>query len=186
MPEGVFRAACEGVGDFPFDNCRCGQDSNSRFALRVSQRYVAGLRDSGRAVHALSLPAVDEIEGGAVMLTNAVRPNRRLQQAIYNIGAFIVPTLGALPAIWIIFTAMRPASEVNTTPPIWIPQRITFDAFESLFGLNPQYAAGVPVGDYTRNSILVATMSTVVVLALVTMGGYAFHASSSKVTGSSS
>jgi len=108
------------------------------------------------------------------MLTNAVRPNRRSRQAIYNIMAFIVLTIGALPAIWIIFTAIRPASEVNTTPPIWIPQRITLDAFGSLFGLNPQYAAGVPVGDYMRNSILVATMSTVVVLALGTMGGYAF------------
>jgi multiple sugar transport system permease protein len=88
--------------------------------------------------------------------------------------AFTILTLGALPAIWIIFTAIRPASEVNVTPPIWIPQRITFDAFESLFGLNPQYAAGVPVGDYMRNSILVSALSTVFVLAFGTMGGYAF------------
>ena len=28
-------------------------------------------------------------------------------------------------------------SEVNASPPIWIPQRITLDAFDSLFGLEP-------------------------------------------------
>jgi multiple sugar transport system permease protein len=108
------------------------------------------------------------------MLTQSVRPQRQLRQFIYNVVVFVVLTLGALPAIWIIFTAIRPASEVNVTPPIWIPQRVTFDAFESLFGLNPEYATGVPVGDYMRNSIIVATMSTVIALAIGTMAGYAF------------
>jgi multiple sugar transport system permease protein len=92
----------------------------------------------------------------------------------YNILAFAILILAALPAVWIIFTAFRPASEVNVTPPIWIPQQITLDAFASLFGLNPDYAIGVPVGNYLRNSIIVATMSTVVSVALGTMGGYVF------------
>jgi multiple sugar transport system permease protein len=108
------------------------------------------------------------------MLTHAVRPHRRARQAIYNVVVFVILTLGALPAVWIIFTAFRPASEVNTTPPIWIPQQITLDAFASLFGLNPNYAAGVPVGSYMQNSIVVALMSTVFALSFGTMGGYAF------------
>jgi len=108
------------------------------------------------------------------MLTHAVRPHGRSRQAIYNLVAFAILTLGALPAVWIIFTVFRPASEVNTTPPVWIPQQITLDAFASLFGLNPNYAAGVPVGDYLRNSMITAALSTGFALAFGTMGGYAF------------
>ncbi|NUQ04775.1 MAG: carbohydrate ABC transporter permease [Anaerolineae bacterium] len=107
-------------------------------------------------------------------MTRAVRPHGRSRQAVYNLVAFAILTLGALPAIWIIFTSFRPASEVNVTPPVWIPQRITFDSYASLFGLNPDYAAGVPVGDYMRNSILVSMLSTTASLALGTMAGYAF------------
>jgi multiple sugar transport system permease protein len=108
------------------------------------------------------------------MLTNSVRPNRRLRQAIYNIFAFTILTIGALPAIWIVMTAFRPAREVNVTPPIWIPREITFDSFENIFGLNPDYATGIPVREYAWNSARVAILSTIVAVALGTMSGYAF------------
>lgn len=107
-------------------------------------------------------------------MVHAVRPHQRLRTTLYNIFAFVILTLGALPAVWIIFTAIRPNSEINVTPPIWIPQQITFDAFGSLFGLNPDYAVGVPVPEYLRNSIIVSVMSTIVSVALGTMAGYAF------------
>jgi multiple sugar transport system permease protein len=108
------------------------------------------------------------------MLTHSVRPYRRQRQFIYNVFVFGILTIGALPALWIVMTAFRPAAEVNVSPPIWIPQRITLDAFASLFGLNPEYAAGVPVSSYLRNSVLVSTMSTVLSVGLGTMAGYAF------------
>lgn len=108
------------------------------------------------------------------MLTNAVRPYRRVRQTLYNIFAFLILTIGALPAVWIIFTAFRPGNEVNVSPPVWIPKSITLEAFENLFGLNPDYAAGIPVRDYMWNSIRVAALSTLVSIALGTMAGYAF------------
>jgi len=108
------------------------------------------------------------------MLTNSVRPHRQIRQFFYNIFAFTVLTIGALPAVWIIFTAFRPRSEVNTSPPIWIPQQLTLDAFESLFGLNPEYASGIPVREYMMNSLTVAILSTIVSIGLGTMAGYAF------------
>jgi multiple sugar transport system permease protein len=104
----------------------------------------------------------------------ALGKRRRQKQALYNLLTFAILTIGALPAIWIVFTAFRPANEVNVTPPVWIPREITFDAFESLFGLKPDIAAGVPVRSYMRNSLLVAGLSTLVTLALGTMAGYAF------------
>ncbi|MCP4361592.1 MAG: carbohydrate ABC transporter permease [Chloroflexi bacterium] len=99
---------------------------------------------------------------------------RRKKQALYNTLAFIILTLGALPAIWIIFTAFRPGNEINVTPPVWIPQRLTLDAFASLFGFNPEIAAGVPVWDYLYNSLRVSLFSTLVSVSLGTMAGYAF------------
>jgi multiple sugar transport system permease protein len=78
----------------------------------------------------------------------AARPRPTTRRRIHwrDIGAnwlaFTVIALLALPAVWIILTAFRPNSEVNASPPIWIPQTITLDAFGSLFGLNPGYSTG--------------------------------------------
>ncbi len=99
---------------------------------------------------------------------------RRFKQLLLNLSAIGVLLFFALPAIWIVFTAFRPGNEVNVTPPIWIPKKITLDAFASLFGFNPDIAAGVPVFDYMWNSIRVALISTVVSVSLGTMAGYAF------------
>jgi len=97
--------------------------------------------------------------------------SRRL---FYNVLALVVLLTFALPAIWIIFTAFRPGNEVNVTPPVWIPQKITLDAFASLIGLNPDIAAGVPVGSYMWNSLRVAFISTIFSVGIGTMAGYAF------------
>ena len=99
---------------------------------------------------------------------------RRRKEIFYNILAFVVLLIAALPAIWVIFTAFRPANEVNVTPPIWIPRKITLDAFLSLFGFNPEIAAGVPVWNYMWNSARVAVMTTILSVSLGTMAGYAF------------
>jgi multiple sugar transport system permease protein len=99
---------------------------------------------------------------------------RQKKEIFYTITAAVVLLIWALPAIWIIFTAFRPGNEVNVTPPIWIPQKLTFDAFLSLFGFNPDIAAGVPVWNYMWNSTRVAVLSTVFSVALGTMAGYAF------------
>jgi multiple sugar transport system permease protein len=99
---------------------------------------------------------------------------RQRKDTFYNISALIVLVVAALPAIWIIFTAFRPGNEVNVTPPIWIPRKLTFDAFLSLFGFNPDIAAGVPVWNYMWNSSRVAVLSTIFSVSLGTMAGYAF------------
>jgi multiple sugar transport system permease protein len=88
--------------------------------------------------------------------------------------AYTVLAIAALPALWIVFTAFRPNSEINATPPVWIPQRITLDAFESLFGLNPELAAGVPVASYLTNSVAVALLATAISVPIGTAAGYAF------------
>jgi multiple sugar transport system permease protein len=106
------------------------------------------------------------------------RPTTRRRVQWRDIGAnwlaFTVIAILALPAVWIILTAFRPNLEVNASPPIWIPQTITLDAFESLFGLNPEAASGVPVTSYLRNSVVVALLATALSVPIGTAAGYAF------------
>jgi multiple sugar transport system permease protein len=99
---------------------------------------------------------------------------RRTEKELVNLLALLILFLFALPAIWIIFTAFRPGNEINVTPPIWIPKSLTLDAFANLFGLNPNYAAKIPVMNYLRNSTLTALMATTIALTVGTMTGYAF------------
>ncbi|HRX03990.1 MAG: carbohydrate ABC transporter permease [Anaerolineae bacterium] len=109
------------------------------------------------------------------MLKPRRRWNRRkTQKWLIDIAVVIVLLIFALPAIWIVFTAFRPGNEINVTPPVWIPKKLTLDAFGALFGLNPGYSSGVPVMEYLRNSSFTALLSTSVALAVGTMAGYAF------------
>ncbi len=99
---------------------------------------------------------------------------RKLNVWAYDISAAVILFIFILPALWIVFTAFRPANEINVTPPIWIPRQLTLDAFASLFGLNPDVAAGVPVKEYMRNSLTVAVIATIISVSFGTMAGYAF------------
>ena len=99
---------------------------------------------------------------------------RKVKRELLNLLTVLILLIFALPAIWIIFTAFRPANEVNVTPPVWIPKHLTLDAFANLFGLNPDYASGVPVMAYLRNSSLTALIATTIALSVGTMTGYAF------------
>ena len=110
--------------------------------------------------------------------TTQPRPTMRRRIHWRDIGAnwlaFTVIAILALPAVWIILTAFRPNLEVNASPPVWIPQALTLDAFESLFGLNPQTASGVPVMSYLSNSLTVALLATGLSVPIGTAAGYAF------------
>jgi multiple sugar transport system permease protein len=107
-------------------------------------------------------------------MNSSVSSQKRLRQQLTNISAWIILVLLALPAVWIVLTAFRPESEVNASPPIWIPQKFTLDAFATMFGLNPDVRQRVPVEAYLRNSLIAAVSSTIVALAIGTLAGYAF------------
>ena len=99
---------------------------------------------------------------------------RNRNQRLLNVLAWTFLILLALPAFWIVLTAFRPNSEINSWPPVWLPQQITLDAFATMFGLNPAERMRVPVESYMRNSFLAAGISTLVAVSLGTLAGYAF------------
>ena len=108
------------------------------------------------------------------MITRSVGPNARLSKILFNVLAWVALSLLALPAFWIILTAFRPNSEINTFPPVWIPERLTLEAYRNMFGLNPEVRQRVAVEIYLRNSLIAASVSTVIAVSLGTLAGYAF------------
>ncbi len=108
------------------------------------------------------------------MFTNSVSPNRRLNQHLLNLLAWVILSGMAIPAVWIIITAFRPGSEVNASPPVWIPHQITLDEFATMFGLNTGSQIAVPVDSYLVNSTIAAVLSTIISVAIGTLSGYAF------------
>ena len=108
------------------------------------------------------------------MVSTSVGEHRKRNQIIINILGWGVLLLLAIPAFWIILTAFRPNNEVNTSPIVWFPRKLTLEAYASMFGLNPNIQQRVAVEEYMRNSFTAAITSTIVAVALGTLAGYAF------------
>jgi len=84
-----------------------------------------------------------------------------------------------LPAFWIILTSVRLNIEINARPPVWIPTELTLDSFKTLLGWPvPEGSFGmgtnIPFGDYARNSMVIAVVSTLFALTFGTLAGYVF------------
>lgn len=97
---------------------------------------------------------------------------RLLASVAHSLGLFLAMLVICLPGAWIVLSSMRPTVEIMAKPPVWIPQRLSFDAYTSMFGVVGQ--GGIPVWDYFRNSFIISITSTVIAIAIGMAGGYAF------------
>ena len=86
---------------------------------------------------------------------------------------FLVMLIITTPGLWVILSGFRPLQEILAKPAIWIPQRLTLDNFRAIFGIGETQIA-IPVLAYFRNSIIIATTSTVIAIIVGISGGYAF------------
>jgi multiple sugar transport system permease protein len=85
---------------------------------------------------------------------------------------FLAMLVICLPGAWIVLNSLRPTVEIMAKPPVWIPQKLSLEAYTSMFrGLGQ---GGVPVLDYFRNSLIISITSTVIATAVGLAGGYAF------------
>ncbi len=101
------------------------------------------------------------------------RGRRRWGERILDLGTWLALFVWVLPAVWVVLTSIRPNVEINANPPVWLPRRITFEAFETLFGVGSGITT-VPFQAYLRNSVVAALLSTVIALPLGTLAAYAF------------
>jgi multiple sugar transport system permease protein len=97
---------------------------------------------------------------------------RLLADFAHSLGLFLSMVIICLPGAWIVLSSMRPTVEIMAKPPIWIPQKLSFEAYTAMFGVVGQ--GGIPVWDYFRNSLIISITSTVIAIAIGMAGGYAF------------
>jgi multiple sugar transport system permease protein len=97
---------------------------------------------------------------------------RLLTDLAFGLGLFLAMLVICLPGAWIVLSSMRPTVEIMAKPPVWIPQRLSFEAYTAMFGVVGQ--GGIPVWDYFRNSLIISITSTVIAIAIGMAGGYAF------------
>ena len=85
-----------------------------------------------------------------------------------------------LPIIWTVITSVTPRVELYSIPPHWIPYHLNLKPYLELFGLEAEPAGtGLVIGsapDFDRailNSAVVASATTVSLVAVSVLGGYA-------------
>jgi multiple sugar transport system permease protein len=97
---------------------------------------------------------------------------RAAASAGHTAGLYLAMLIICLPGAWIVLNSLRPTVEIMAKPPVWIPHKLSLDAYISMFGALGQ--GGVPVLDYFRNSLIVSITSTAIAIAIGMAGGYAF------------
>lgn len=84
--------------------------------------------------------------------------------ALYAILIFVTIIWGA-PFLWMFVTSIKPDNEIFRYPPTWIPEAPTVEFYTRLF-------ASFPMDLWYRNSLIVATITTTLTLAVNVLAAY--------------
>jgi multiple sugar transport system permease protein len=100
----------------------------------------------------------------------------RLRGLALNLFLAVLMLFFIFPVAWIVLTGFRNPIEVNAFPPVWIPHSINLKGFEKLLLPQNPFASGSVVSflDYLRNSVVIASVSTVLALALGSLAAFGF------------
>jgi multiple sugar transport system permease protein len=89
----------------------------------------------------------------------------RWRRGGFNVFAWTVILLIVFPLLWMIFTSLKPQSELFLIPPTILPEQITFEHYERLL-------RDTPFLTYMRNSVWLAVGTTLVVVVVATLGAH--------------
>ena len=93
-----------------------------------------------------------------------MRP-RLWRTALLNLLAWSIVLAVAFPLIWMVLTSIKPQSELFHIPPSILPQSVTFEHYRQLL-------EETPFLKYFANSVLLACSTTVLVVAVGTLGAF--------------
>ena len=106
-------------------------------------------------------------------LRSSQKFQRRFSVVARLIIAAILIFFAVFPVLWIISASFSSSQSLSTQT--LIPPRISFVNYQRLFGLDPTYKFGDLVYQkWIFNSVKVATITTLLSLAITTMAAYAF------------
>jgi multiple sugar transport system permease protein len=103
-------------------------------------------------------PSTEQARGGG---TN---PRRVLLYVVL----IVLTLLFVSPLIYMLVTSFKTTAEAGAATPDWIPNNPTTQAYESILN-----TSGTPVVRWLVNSLLAATLQTLVILVTASMAGYA-------------
>lgn len=95
------------------------------------------------------------------------RLRSRITGGISQLLILVAATITMIPFIWMISTALKPSSEVFSTPPVLIGSSIEWGNFAEAWNY-------LPFGQFMLNGLIVAGLGTILVVATSSMAAYAF------------
>ena len=87
------------------------------------------------------------------------------RRILFNLFAWAMVLTIVFPLVWMILTSVKPQSELFMIPPAFWPEEITFEHYRRLL-------TETPFLRYMKNSTVLATSTTVVVIIVATLGAH--------------
>lgn len=90
---------------------------------------------------------------------------RAIRTVLFNLFTWGLIVAVAFPLVWMVVTSLKPGYELFRRPPTLLPESPTFEHYIRLL-------TETPFLTYFRNSVLLASATTFVVVAIATLGAY--------------
>lgn len=87
------------------------------------------------------------------------------RRVLFNLFAWSIVLAVAFPLFWMIVTSVKPQFELFRRPPTFLPDTVTFEHYRTLLTRTNFMI-------YFRNSVILSTVTTLVVVFLATLGAY--------------
>ncbi len=87
------------------------------------------------------------------------------RKLMFNAFAWTMVLVIVFPLIWMILTSLKPQSELFMIPPGFFPEQVTFEHYWRLL-------TETPFLTYLRNSTVLATATTLIVIIIATLGAH--------------
>jgi multiple sugar transport system permease protein len=88
-----------------------------------------------------------------------------IRRVAFNLFAWTIVFVTAFPLVWMAITSVKPQFELFRIPPTFWPEQITFEHYARLLWETPFLL-------YMRNSLLLSTATTLLVVAVATLGAH--------------
>ena len=108
------------------------------------------------------------------------KKGKRLRRILLNALVIIVLCITLFPLYWMFNTASKPRGEILTLKPHWVPEHPTFQNFKEVITGTGMAQGGL---NYVKNSLIVATVTTLLSLFVGSLAAYGLTRFQSKWSG---
>lgn len=92
--------------------------------------------------------------------------NKGVKKALTYLLIILIVAIFLLPILWAFICSIKPEADIASYPPKWIPDRVTWEHYQTML-------TTFPFLQWTRNSVIISVLSTILVLFLTSTASYA-------------